>query len=68
MFPHGATSYDRNKMVLTEFPYGVTIFFINTFTRYFLFSEISWILRFASASEILSSVTIRMNSHYSLMF
>lgn len=27
MFPHGATSYDRNKMVLTEFPYGVTTFF-----------------------------------------
>lgn len=67
MFPHGATSYDRNKMVLS-FPMVWPNFFINTFAWYFLFSDINWILSFASASEIQSSVIILMNSHFSLLF
>ena len=67
MFPHGATSYYRNEMVLS-FPMEWTNFFINTFARYFLFSDINWILSFASASEIQSSVIILMNSYFSLLF
>lgn len=68
MFPHGATSYDRNKMVLTEFPYGVTTFFHQHFHMVLFILRNKLDFAFASASEILSSVTIRMNSHYSLMF
>ena len=67
IFPHGATSYDRNKMVLS-FPMVWPNFFINTFAWYFLFSDINWILSFASASEIQSSVIILMNSYFSLLF
>lgn len=67
MFLHGATSYDRSKMVLS-FPMVWPNFLTNTFAWYFLFSDINRILSFASASEILSSVTIRMNSHFSLLF
>ena len=67
MFPHGATSYDRNKMVLS-FPMVRPNFFINTFAWYFLFSDINWILNFASASEIQSSVIILRNAYFSLLF
>ena len=55
-FSHGAPSHDLNKMVLS-FPIVWPNFFINTFTWCFQCSDINWILRCASANEILSSVS-----------
>ena len=48
MFSRGASSYDRNKMVLS-FPMVWPNFFIHTFTWYFQCSDINWISSFASA-------------------